>query len=205
MADSASTSRAAVEHVLGRDLGATLPGRDHGLDLARDPTAPALARLYAACRLPQAGIIGPCGPSGDRQPAQARRGSGGRFPRACRSAGDLAHPVAVHPQPDDFVMGTADRRKDALPELAALRSWLGRAWAASPSDCDGSRPGNAPLQRPPVLLVAIGEPAPGDPAEKGLQLRPTGEMPATVAHALNQVGKHRLDDVSRIDLGPQAG
>jgi hypothetical protein len=64
--------------------------------------------------------------------------------------------------------------------------------------------GTLTLERPTVLLVAIGEPSPRYPAEQGLQLRPTGEMPATVANAANQVGKYGLDDVSGVDLGPQA-
>ena len=37
--------------------------------------------------------------------------------RPCR---DLAHPVAVHPQPDDLVMSRRAGAKDIFPDLAAL-------------------------------------------------------------------------------------
>ena len=153
------------------------------------------------------GIIGHGGPSDDREPARKLVEDSADaslvHPRPLRRSRPSGGRASSAGRPRDGPAGR--RRRIRSQNSRPCASWLGRACAASPQRLGGGLvQGVLPLQGPPVLLVAVGEPSPGDPAEEGLQLRSTGEMPAAVADAANQVGEHRLDDVCRINLGPQA-
>ena len=123
-----------------------------------------------------------------------------------RPSRDFAHSVTLHPQPNDLVMSRWAGAKNAFPELTSLRFLAGTGLCRVSQRlgwCVVQR--MLSLQCPSMLLVTIGEPSSSDRAEKGLQLWPPGELTATVADASNKVGKHGLDDVARIHLGPEAG
>jgi hypothetical protein len=109
---------------------------------------------------------------------------------------DIRHPMTLYPQSNDFVMSRRACAQDALPEFATLGFLAGAALRAI-----AQRPGRYVFQRllmlhgSPMLLVAVGEPSPGNPAKKSFKLPAPGKMPCTIANTSNQVGENGLDDI----------
>src|SRR4051812_35379585 len=122
MADSASTSARR----LSTSWAVTSAPRSQAVIMAstsRETQLPprscsSVAGMLASLR----GIIRLGGPSCDRQPARELVEDSADAPlvhsRPCR---DLAHPVAVHPQPDDLMMSRRAGAQDIFPDFAALR------------------------------------------------------------------------------------
>jgi hypothetical protein len=151
------------------------------------------------------GIIGRGRPADDREPARklVKDSTDTSLMQTGRGR-DLSHPMTLHPQPNDFVMGRWACAENLLPELATLGFLTGAALGGV-----AQRPGRCVFEGllsshgSPVLLAAIGEPSPCDSAQERFQMPAPGEMPGTIADAPNQVGKNRLDDINRIDLRPE--
>ncbi len=118
-----------------------------------------------------------------------------------RPCGDLVDPEPFHPQSHDLPVSRRTRPVDLLPELASLRH-LARPGQVGLRQVArlGLDEGLLPLQAGAVLLVAIGQPSPGDSPEEGEELGAAVEPPVALAEPVEDVGEDRLHDVHRVDL-----